>query len=136
MKKAHIVLAAIAAAFCAVALADFNTAEYKVVQVAAPAEIAADTATTNTFDVASYVGLGEILADYAAPATSAVFTVTLEGTNYVSGGWTVISTGTATGAESGLLRVPFSSIYLPPTLRVILSAGETNATASAVFISR
>lgn len=135
MKKLTI-LAAIAAAFCAVALADFSTADFKTVQVAAPAQVEADTAVTNTFDVSGYVGLGEILADYAAPATSAVFKVTLEGTNVVDGGWTVISTGTATGAESGLLRVPFSSIYLPPTLRVILSAGGTNATVSAVFISR
>lgn len=135
MKKLTII-AAMAAAFCAVALADFSTADFKAVQVAAPAAIETDTAVTNTFDVSGYVGLGEILADYAAPATSAVFTVTLEGTNVVDGGWTVISTGTATGETSGLLRVPFSSIYLPPTLRVILSAGETNATASAVFISR
>lgn len=129
--------AAFVAALALTTLADFSTADFKAVEVAPPSAINAGTAATNTLDVAGYVGLGEILADYAAASTSCVFTVTLQGTNTVAGGWATIATGSSTGKTSGILRVPFSSIYLPPTVRVIRAASGANATAtSAVFISR
>lgn len=132
------IMTAIVAAFAvSAALADFSTADFKAVEVAAPSAIASGTATTNAFEVAGYVGLGEILADYAAASTSCVFTVTLEGTNTVSGGWATIATGSSAGKTSGLVRVPFSSIYLPRHVRVIRAASGANATAtSAVFLSR
>lgn len=132
------IMTAIIAAFAvSAALADFSTSDFKAVEVGAPAAVNSGTATTNAFEVAGYVGLGEILADYSAASTSCVFTVTLEGTNTVSGGWATISTGSSTGKTSGLVRVPFSSIYLPRHVRVIRAASGANATAtSAVFLSR
>ena len=134
----NFIMTAIVAAFAvSAALADFSTADFKAVEVAAPSAVASGTATTNAFEVAGYVGLGEILADYAAASTSCVFTVTLEGTNTVSGGWATIATGSSTGKTSGIVRVPFSSIYLPRHVRVIRAASGANATAtSAVFLSR
>lgn len=132
------IMTAIIAAFAvSAALADFSTADFKAVEVAAPSAVASGTATTNAFEVSGYVGLGEILADYAAASTSCVFTVTLEGTNTVSGGWATIATSSSTGKTSGIVRVPFSSIYLPRHVRVIRAASGANATAtSAVFLSR
>lgn len=137
MRK-FLMAAMIAALAVTAALADFSTADFKAVEVGAPAAVNSGTATTNAFEVAGYVGLGEILADYSAASTSCVFTVTLEGTNTVSGGWaTIFSTGSSTGKTSGLVRAPFSSIYLPRYVRVIRAASGANATAaSAVFLSR
>ena len=129
---------AVIAAFAAAAFAvGFSTADFKAVEAGAPAAVHSGTATTNTFAVAGYTGLGEILASYSAASTNCTFTVTIEGTNTVSGGWAPIATASSSGKTSGIVRVPFSSIYLPPTVRVIRAASGANATAtSAVFLSR
>ena len=135
MKK--FLTAAIVAAFAFAAMADFSTANFKAVEAGTPAAVNAGTATTNAFEVSGYVGLGEILADYSAASTACVFTVTIEGTNTVDGGWATIATASSSGKTSGIVRVPFSSIYLPRHVRVIRAASGANATAtSAVFLSR
>ena len=134
MKKLIMIAATVAAA--AAFAVGFSTTEFKTRIVTPPVAIASGTATTNAVDVAGFVGFGEIVAQYSAATTNCIFKATLEGTNTVDGGWSTINSMQAVGSTRGVIRLPLASIYLPPTIRVILDAAETNATASAILISR
>jgi len=130
MKKMLVIL--LAACACCAAVAALTTANLRE-QVVLPAQSVAEGAmVTNVVAVSGYRGLGEVcvaVGPVAAASSNRTVTVTLEGTNTVSGGWSLVGAGTYRGAEAGVIRVQCQADCLPGYIRVT----ATNTTAASVL---
>lgn len=124
-------------AFCAVlavaaaAMAALTTAGLRTAVVFPSQSINASAAAMAVTELSGYKGLGEVCltcSSVAAANSNRTVTVTLEGTNTVAGGWSVVNTGTYKGAAAGVVRVPCRAESLPTYIRVSV----TNTTAASV----
>ena len=128
MKKFIIALAVVAAFAATAAL---TTAGIRA-EVAFPsASVSAGGASTNVVQVSGLRGLGEVfctVGSVASASSNRTVTVYLDGTNTVSGGWSLIGAGSYKGSSAGFVRVQCQADYLPPTVRVRVE----NTTAASV----
>jgi len=128
----------IAIAFAAASLASFgafSTAEFAAIPAIAPVSVSAGSTNSVVIANSGIKGVSEVFVTANAAANRTSLDVALYATNAVSGGWSLIASGSSASTNAAIVRVPFPGEYATKFLKVCVGSVGANSIVSSTVLT-